>query len=957
MAPAHSVAKVEREMKLKAVISFASGLTSRIETASEPTVLTELRTQILHLPLQSSPAVLGKRDELETLGTELWNLSTRLRRDQSSQSGKTKDLKARKSGTFYLLRAYAFLLLDSAGHQMVKGRECKACIRLMKVALKAAKVCILAKEFDSATKVLERAATYEDVMSDERENGDNEEADVAKRLRLEYFAVRTVLAFHQDRLDMSEHMFAKCKQLKCVPSPETAEHLADLFYEIGKQALMKNSYEIAVKWLERALEMLGEQGLEILSPEAGELRLSIIQGLVKANTKLGTPGAFDKAWNLIKLMEADYGDKLVLSLLKLELISVEQNVDESDYYNVLARMIRTIVLNDANFKTIIHHVHKLNDFSNVYACKALDDLITIRLIREENASWIEKAAITRTWISTSKLPAENILEQLQQMFDTVLEESSSSFSASATHAAQTLLWKKVEESSAQEQYDAVEAWCRLCLHPVLEKAGAQNKVKIIRKIIQSALWRQDYVAARSAYCNISEIGRDEPVTRYLMYKVGLRSGDADFASECLEVVCRNSSKDATLLYACVMEAQSVGNKRQAINALGRVLDKYDFTAPAGIHLPALLRPSTLEQQLFTGRELEWFSKNSYNMSLKYCAEVMPQSLVRLLNVCAEFIRLQKEQDHSEAAADLGLRLGFCEFLAACTYTTLARAEDDQEAHLQYYLEVRKHCQEFRLVTSEVTKLLNGAAQDDILSKQLQIVKLELEAVLKLQRWDELDHLFEQCWNCKSSDRYETLADLVLVMHLSLVQSNVDARYRGKVLSMLQKIINLTSRQDGNDTTKLSRWIRCLFNSTLNIDETISLKCLDQATQIAAKKHGVRLHQTSSDLLNSKRTQCPHESGSLSLSIATPATSSPVKLEDDVNPADEESKQTNRYPATELEWLATSSFNRAVDYYLSDNDVKCKEWAEKAMKVAQWLEDDGRLRDLLMGKFSALQFDK
>lgn len=102
-----------------------------------------------------------------------------------------------------------------------------------------------------------------------------------------------------------------------------------------------------------------------------------------------------------------------------------------------------------------------------------------------------------------------------------------------------------------------------------------------------------------------EIGKDEPITRYLMYKIGLRSGDEGFgmasvqyatangliniAAECLDYVCRSSAKDATLLYACVMEAQSAGNKRQAISALERVIDKYDHGAPAGIHLPALLR--------------------------------------------------------------------------------------------------------------------------------------------------------------------------------------------------------------------------------------------------------------------------------------------------------------------------------------------------------------------------------
>lgn len=101
-------------------------------------------------------------------------------------------------------------------------------------------------------------------------------------------------------------------------------------------------------------------------------------------------------------------------------------------------------------------------------------------MREGNATWIEKVVITHIWISTSDVHAENALEQLQHMFDTVMQDSEISFSAPATHAAQTLLWKKVEETSAQDQYDAAEAWCRLCLHSLLEKAGAQNKIKIAR---------------------------------------------------------------------------------------------------------------------------------------------------------------------------------------------------------------------------------------------------------------------------------------------------------------------------------------------------------------------------------------------------------------------------------------------------------------------------------------------
>lgn len=104
----------------------------------------------------------------------------------------------------------------------------------------------------------------------------------------------------------------------------------------------------------------------------------------------------------------------------------------------------------------------------------------IRLFREEKEPWIEKSVITRIWLSTSDAHAESALEQLQQTFDTVLQESNFSLSAPATHAAQTLLWRKVEEAAAQKQHCTTEFWCRLCLHPLFEKAGAQNKAKIMR---------------------------------------------------------------------------------------------------------------------------------------------------------------------------------------------------------------------------------------------------------------------------------------------------------------------------------------------------------------------------------------------------------------------------------------------------------------------------------------------
>jgi hypothetical protein len=125
-----------------------------------------------------------------------------------------------------------------------------------------------------------------------------------------------------------------------------------------------------------------------------------------------------------------------------------------------------------------------------------------------------------------------------------------------------------------------------------------------RKIILCALARHDYAAAREVFTKMSDTGRDDRITRYLMYKVGLHNGEADFGrflqdvvdskltnavAECLDLICRQSSKDATLLYACALEAKDIGNRQQAIAALGKILDKYDHAAPADVHLPILLR--------------------------------------------------------------------------------------------------------------------------------------------------------------------------------------------------------------------------------------------------------------------------------------------------------------------------------------------------------------------------------
>jgi hypothetical protein len=61
-----------------------------------------------------------------------------------------------------------------------------------------------------------------------------------------------------------------------------------------------------------------------------------------------------------------------------------------------------------------------------------------------------------------------------------------------------------------------------------------------------------------------------------------------------------------------------------------------------------------------------------------------------------------------------------------------------------------------------------------------------------------------------------------------------------------------------------------------------------------------------------------------------------------------------YPAEELEWLATTLFNLAVDYYAGEEEEQGAEWARKAVKLADilatsWDGGDGGLLLSVLGR--------
>ncbi|KAK7533968.1 meiosis protein SPO22/ZIP4 like-domain-containing protein [Phyllosticta citribraziliensis] len=995
----HSGPKVRQaeEKHIASLTSFASTLHRRFHSnLAAPDLPQELQHHIDKFPLSQSPALASKADIFDRHATELWNFSTRILRDEPT----SRDESRRK--LLCLIRVFAVLLLDSA---QTSGRAVKTLdnvIRVLRVALKAAKFCLEQGHLDACTKALERAAHWQDEFADQRQDLDSDVREIYDRLTAEYFVLRTAHAWKQSRLDLAEYFYSKSGLDSSHLSPETAEMLADVLFEIGKDLLQKQECEKAVIWLDRAYNVIGEQSIEELTNDASELRLAVLNYLIRAHLKHKRPDAREKASGLIDVLEMSQGDKTVVSLLRMDLLTSQENPDVVNYHEALDRMMRLVVLTEQNFRTVIHHIHRLMNWSPDLSLKTLDDLLYSRLFEHQNKAWIEKAIVTRIWITVESNDQDSI-EALFEIFDNVHQNMGEPFSAPATHASQTILWKRIEGNCKQEQYAPAERVARLALHPIFAKSGEQNRAKIARKTIMCATARQDWAVAREIFFQMSGAGRKEPLTRFLMYKVALRDHDRAFAAECLDVVCSQSETDATILYACVMDAQVADDKQSTILALQRILEKYDYEPPPGVHLPALLRctarmlvnelepPNSSTDdvmgylaKLFKGaaaqadkhkpgeggkrnpvfphEELEWFSRNSYNICIKHLASMHPAQLLSMLDSCIKFTSLLQTSGGSAGAAssstptDITLRLLIAHFIAGSSAVVLARSSDSTPDSINAYARVSQHSKAYRALLLAFTPNadLGGSSLSDLFSKRAQLLRHELEAALMSRNWDSLDALFTECSDHDAVQKtgaggdqawyahhLATLADLALNAHAELCKQdsrNGDdasalpstAHHRRRILDVLQRIINASWQVNGssgsnksqNDVAHLSRWLRCLFQLSLATPSLSSTSSSSPSSSSSSSPDTIAL-------------SCVHQATAIASSSSSPAAVA--------------------YPQTELEWLATSSFNRAVDFYCADDDARCRAWGEAAVRLAGAGRgaDKGRLEEVLRRKLAEL----
>lgn len=144
---------------------------------------------------------------------------------------------------------------------------------------------------------------------------------------------------------------------------------------------------------------------------------------------------------------------------------------------------------------------------------------------------------------------------------------------------------------AKEQLEISDKWCSVALHDIFSNCSDSNKAKFGRKRILCALGVNKPDEARLVYVSMPETTQNDVLTRYLMFKVALRTWDTDLGIECVEKLSEaaGSGRSQDMLYACIREAQQAGDKLCTVAALKAVAEEWDPVRSSASCLTSVLR--------------------------------------------------------------------------------------------------------------------------------------------------------------------------------------------------------------------------------------------------------------------------------------------------------------------------------------------------------------------------------
>ena len=261
------------------------------------------------------------------------------------------------------------------------------------------------------------------------------------------------------------------------PTAEDALNCVDLLFDIGRYCLEKKHYELAARWLERAVVMLQEH--DLVSGDAPNLRLNIMQTYARASLELADAdtGLLRAKETLETLQQLHGRGNAAVLLLQLEIASRGDLRGYVDGLDALSRLYFT----DWQYKAVMYHIHHLRKLDPARASRCLQQYLVERLAVNGNDQWIESALIALVWICASSSAGT---ASLDAAFTELGQIWTKPLSTEATRGILVLLWKPIEEKVNKEEYEDAIAWCQLAMHQLLStNMGDFNAGKIQRYVI------------------------------------------------------------------------------------------------------------------------------------------------------------------------------------------------------------------------------------------------------------------------------------------------------------------------------------------------------------------------------------------------------------------------------------------------------------------------------------------
>lgn len=158
---------------------------------------------------------------------------------------------------------------------------------------------------------------------------------------------------------------------------------------------------------------------------------------------------------------------------------------------------------------------------------------------------------------------------------------------------QKVIWSKIDSILFDKNYGTAEAWCLIALHRIFMSSGEANHGKFSRKLVICALGANDTEKARRIFHSMSENAKNHILTRYLTFKVSLVDWDHDLGFESIRHLSKlsDSSQGRDVLYACIREAQQVGDKLCTLAALQAIIESWKTDQATPSNLTSILRCS------------------------------------------------------------------------------------------------------------------------------------------------------------------------------------------------------------------------------------------------------------------------------------------------------------------------------------------------------------------------------